>query len=208
MPRRYELKRRAEQVEETRERIARAAYELHRDLGPALTTISAIAERAGVQRLTVYRHFPDELSLFTACSTHFMTNYPPPDPALWQRIDQPEARLRAALTAFYAYYRANEGLIGNVTRDAEVMPVLAQINEGWDAAIDWVREDLATAWKVPGKGCERLRASIVLALDFRAWQALARQGVSDELVVELMVGLARVAAGQCAERLAEGPAAS
>ncbi|HEY6582806.1 MAG TPA: helix-turn-helix domain-containing protein, partial [Rubrobacter sp.] len=65
----YELKRRAERQEETRLRITRATLELHETVGPALTTRSAIAERAGVGRPTVYSHFPDDLSLGIACSS-------------------------------------------------------------------------------------------------------------------------------------------
>ena len=104
MPRKYELKERAERQAETRRRIVDAVVALHRQIGPARTTISAIAERAGVERLTVYRHFADESSLFAACSAHFATEVPPPDPALWSAIRQPRERLRAALLAFYAYY--------------------------------------------------------------------------------------------------------
>ena len=74
MKRRYELKERARRQAETRQRIVDAAVELHTSVGPARTTISAIAERAGVERHTVYAHFPDEPTLFRACSTHWRAN--------------------------------------------------------------------------------------------------------------------------------------
>ncbi len=107
--RRYQQKRRAEQQAETRQRIVEAMVDLHREVGPARTTISAIAERAGVERLTVYRHFPDERSMFEACTSHYATQVPGPDPAAWAGIEEPAERLRAALLAFYDYYRPGGG---------------------------------------------------------------------------------------------------
>ena len=106
--RKYEQKRRAEQQEETRRRIVEAVVALHREIGPARTTIKAIAERAGVERLTVYRHFADEGALFAACDAHFRAETPPPDPAAWAEITDPAERLRAALLALYGYYRRGE----------------------------------------------------------------------------------------------------
>src|SRR5439155_16007019 len=124
MARKYELRQRAESINARRERIVEATVELHDSLGPARTTISAIAERAGVQRLTVYRHFPDERTLFQACSGHWAAQNPKPDPASWASIDDPEERLRVALTAIYAFYRATEGMTGNLLRDLPDSPVL------------------------------------------------------------------------------------
>src|ERR671929_225345 len=101
--RKYELKRRAEQQAETRRRIVEAIVALHREVGPARTTIKAITERAGVERLTVYRHFADETAMFQACSAHFAAEVvPPPDPAEWEGVGDRAERLRAALLAFYA----------------------------------------------------------------------------------------------------------
>ena len=102
----YTKRRRAELEEETRRRITAATVELHREVGPAKTTISAIAERAGVQRLTVYRHFPDERTLLGACSAHWRAGHPAPDPSPWPAIRDPEERLRVALAAFYDYTAA------------------------------------------------------------------------------------------------------
>src|SRR6266851_6093020 len=104
MTRKYELKQRAQSQAETRQRIVEATVELHDSLGPARTTISAIAERAGVQRLTVYRHFPDDRSLFRACSGHWAARNPKPDPSSWAAVDDPEARLRLALAEIYAFF--------------------------------------------------------------------------------------------------------
>ena len=65
------MKRRAEQLEETRQRIVDATVALHEEVGPARTTVTAIAQRAGVSRPTVYNQFPDDRSLFAACSGHW-----------------------------------------------------------------------------------------------------------------------------------------
>src|SRR6478752_2631839 len=127
MARKYELKQRAEHVADTRRRIVEATVALHEQIGPARTTVSAIAERAGVQRLTVYRHFPDERSLFEACSGHWAAHNPAPDPSTWVALDDPEERLRVALIEIYAFYRATEGMTGNLLRDFPDSPVLQEV---------------------------------------------------------------------------------
>src|SRR4051794_10310118 len=119
----YRKKRRAELEEETRLRITESAVALHGSLGPARTSMSAVAERAGVPRSTLYRHFPDEEALFDACSTHWTAENPPPDVAGWGGIEDPDARLRAALEALYAYYRRTEAMTANLLRDLELPAV-------------------------------------------------------------------------------------
>src|SRR5690349_2946584 len=130
-PRKYEKKVRAEQQAETRQRIVEATVALHREVGPARTTISAIAERAGVERLTVYRHFPDERSMFEACTAHYATMVPGPDPSAWAGIEQPAERLRAALLAFYDYYRRAEDVLTHAVRDVPQLPALAAVLSPW-----------------------------------------------------------------------------
>src|SRR3954452_2257054 len=124
----YELKRRAERQEETRRRIVDATVELHTTLGPARTTVLAIAEKAGVTRPTVYAHFPDARSLFEACSGHVRATIPPPDPTAWHSIAEPSERLETALRQLYGYYERLEPLLENVQRDATVMPLIAEMN--------------------------------------------------------------------------------
>src|ERR671933_374061 len=100
----YRMSRRAELEQQTRRRITESAVALHQELGPARTSISAIAERADVRRSTVYRHFPDEEALFAACSSHFRTANPPPDPSVWAAIADPAERTATALRELYAFY--------------------------------------------------------------------------------------------------------
>src|SRR5918997_4439205 len=119
MARSYTLKRRAEQQAETRQRIVEAAVDLHSSLGPARTSLSMIAERAGVQRHTLYAHFPDERSLLMACSGHTYERDPPPDAAPWRSIEDRQERLRVGLTAIYGWYERNGQRVGCVLRDAE-----------------------------------------------------------------------------------------
>jgi len=200
---RYELKKRAERQEETRLRIARATLELHEILGPALTTRSAIAERAGVTRPTVYSHFPDELSLGKACSSLEMSDNPLPDPEPWAEIPDPERRLRMALGDLYSYFRRRERLWANVLRDQEMLlddpealeadaEIMGPIYAHWER----MRETLAAGWGPPDPPPGLLLGAIGLALDFQAWRAMARtQGMSDEQAIELMVGMVRCTVG-------------
>jgi len=201
----YELKKRAKRQEETRLRIARATLELHEILGPVLTTRSAIAQRAGVTRPTVYSHFPDELSLGKACSSLELSENPLPDPGPWQEISDPERRLRVALGELYAYFRRRERLWANVLRDQD-MPLTNDDPEAQEADAEimepiflhWERmkETLAAGWGKSEESPGLLLSAVGLALDFQTWRAMARtQGLSDEKAIELMVGMVRCAAG-------------
>jgi AcrR family transcriptional regulator len=188
--RRYRLKRRAEQQEETRRRIVAATVALHEALGPARTSISAIAERAGVERLTVYRHFPDEHALLSACAHHFLSEHPLPDPNPWRQIADPGARLRHALTVVYAYHRETAAMMTKVLRDAETHPVLQALLVPYAEYWTLVRDVLATGWEVRGRRRTLLLAAIGHALELETWCSLAqRQGLSDAEAVELMVGM-------------------
>jgi AcrR family transcriptional regulator len=204
----YNLKRRAERQQETRLRIARATLELHEILGPALTTRTAIAERAGVTRPTVYSHFPDDLSLGKACSSLEMSDNPLPDPEPWAEIPDPELRLKKALGALYSYFRRRERLWANVLRDQEMLlddpealEADAEIMEPIFLHWERMRETLAAGWEPPDSPPGLLLGAIGLALDFQAWRAMTRtQGMSDERAIELMVGMVRCAAGVAGPR--------
>jgi AcrR family transcriptional regulator len=181
MARKYELRRRAEQVEETRRRIVEATVELHLTDGPAGTSIAEVARRAGVQRRTVYNHFPDDASLFAACSAHWRARHPAPDPAAW-------TDLRQGLRELYAWYRETEPMTANVLRDAEVLPSLRRVIEpALGAYAGAVRNALA---KGQGRS-KRIDATIRLVTDFHAWRALAPLG--EEGAVELAAELVEVA---------------
>jgi AcrR family transcriptional regulator len=195
--RRYIQQRRAEQQSETRRRIVEAVAALHGEIGPARTTIKAIAERAGVERLTVYRHFADDGEIFAACSAHFAAETPPPDPAVWADITDPAARLRAALLAFYQYYRRGEKMLALAQRDAPELPALAAVLAPFGRFLDAVRDDLQAIWSAPPRARARLAAAIGHALRFDTWRSLARvEGLDDEAAANLMVELARGAAAR------------
>ena len=191
MARRYELKQRAESATATRMRIVEATIELHNSLGPARTTISAIAERAGVQRLTVYRHFPDQRRLFEACSGHWQAQHPAPDPSTWAAIKDPEERLRTALIAIYVFYRATEGMTGNLLRDLPDSPVMQEVAAPYLEYWQTVREALEHGWKARGRRRTLLRAVIGHAVEFETWRSLARrEGLDDVVAAETMVSFA------------------
>jgi AcrR family transcriptional regulator len=190
MPRKYEMKRRAERVQETRQRIAEAAMELHETVGPARTTVSAIAEKAGVQRHTYYAHFPELKDLYRACSAHHMERNPLPDPSRWAEISGPEERLTRALSEVYAYFGDNEALLTNVLRDTPLDPVLQENNVFLFRLWEAMRDTIADAFEASGARREALLAAIALALDFQTWRTLVRQQeLSQKRAVELMVGM-------------------
>jgi AcrR family transcriptional regulator len=176
-PRPYVKRRRAASEQETRRRITEATSELHRSVGPARTTVSAIAQRAGVQRATVYRHFPEEDDLFAACSAHWIALHPYPAPDAWSAIADPRQRTQRALEELYAYYRAVEPMLANVRRDAQLLPALARVTAGAAAYFSAVEEVLSSGWE--GDAALR-RAALALALDFATWQTLSpRVGDAD-----------------------------
>jgi AcrR family transcriptional regulator len=189
MARKYELKQRAENVEETRRRIVEAAIELHGTVGPARTTVSAIADRAGVQRQTYYRHFPDERGLMVACSGLWQERHPPPDPSGLREIADGKERLRLALTGLYDFYESGEPMLANVVRDAQVHELTAEIAAMRSSAVAELREVLAEVVAPPGSPAEA-GATLDLVLDFTTWRALVRRsGLSRDEAVELAVDL-------------------
>jgi AcrR family transcriptional regulator len=186
--------RRLETVEETRERIAKATYELHATIGPARTTISAVAERAGVQRHTVYNHFPDLTSLFRACTEHGIRVTRMPDPATWEPIADPLTRLRTALTDLYGYYRVNARLMSNVLRD---MPMFADVG-GTEEYLDRVGRmfmTLTEGWRVDDAVRPSLETAISHAMAFETWRSLTEPGLSDDQARDMMVGFVTGIAG-------------
>ncbi len=191
----YRMKRRAELEEQTRRRITETAVELHEKLGPARTTISAIAEHAGVRRSTVYRHFPDEDSLFDACSSHFRAQNPPPDPSAWAAIENPAERTKAALRDLYAFYGRTEGMYTSLLRDEELVPPLQTRLRDFYGYLRAIEDILMAGRALRGRAARRTRAAIGHALAFPTWRSLAReQGLDDSEAVALMCALIEDAA--------------
>jgi AcrR family transcriptional regulator len=182
------MRRRAEQMDQTRQRIVAAAVELHGTVGLAATTIAAIAERAGVTRLTVYRHFPDEAALIGACSAHWMSQQQLPDPGAWSQIGDPAERLRAGLADLYRFYRAGAGMLANVYRDLATLPEAhQQALRDQDSAF---REVLAAPFPGDPGQQRRTRAVVGHATSFWTWRSLCLdQGLTDHEAVDAMTGM-------------------
>lgn len=198
--RKYELRKRAERVAETRRRITEATVELHRTVGPAETRISEIARRSGVQRVTVYNHFPDEGALFAACSAHWRELHPSPNPSAWQGIADADTRLRQGLRELYGWYRETEPMTANLLRDASLLPALESVLAGTLVPyLERVRAVLAAPLPARGRRRERIDAAIAAAVDFHLWRALAPLG--DAEAAELAAGLVELAAGAGAPRV-------
>jgi AcrR family transcriptional regulator len=187
MARDYRLDVRARRQEETRLRIVEAAIDLHQTIGPAATTMTEIADRAGVGRVTVYRHFADEDVLAGACSALYFERHPAPDPERWTAIADPLDRLRAALGEVYAHHRATEAMMTRVLADARDHEVVAPYHAHWAHAADM----LTAPWRARGRRRMLLRAAIGHALAFDTWRSLVRdEGLGDADAVEVAVGLA------------------
>lgn len=192
--RKYEKKARAEAEAQTRQRITESAVELHGTLGPAQTTMSAVAEHAGVRRSTLYRHFPDERTLFGACSAHWGERNPPPDISRWAEVEDPDERLDVALSDLYAYYRRTEGMFDKLLRDEATVEVVHELMGGYRALLDQAKEALMKGRGLRGNAAKRTRAAIGHALAFRTWQDLTEaQGLDDALAAELMSRMVGVA---------------
>lgn len=205
--RKYELKQRAAEMAETRRRITEAAVELHGSVGPARTTMSAVAARAGVQRHTVYRHFPTEEDLFGACSAHFFSQHPWPDFEAWRSIGDPDRRLALALDEIYAYYEHTEQMFTNVLRDAEVVDALRPTMAPLQGLFAAMTEILAVGWAVRGRRRSILEAALRHALDFHTWRSLTvENGLSRGEAVAL-IGAFVAAAAPRGRRAARRPAA-
>jgi AcrR family transcriptional regulator len=185
MARSYTLKKRAEQQAETRQRIVEAAVGLHTTLGPAQTTLSMVAEKAGVQRHTLYAHFPDERELAMACSGHVQERDPPPDAAAWRGIKDTKERLATGLTALYDWYARNAQLLSSVLRDAEYYALTREI-----AALRFAPCFKAYEEVLGGKLNAKQRALLHLALSFHTWRTLVQEaGLKPAAAVEAMVEL-------------------
>jgi AcrR family transcriptional regulator len=182
MNRTYRKSKRAEAEAETRQRILEAAIALHEDPGPRATTVSAIAERAGVQRLTVYRHFPDDAALYRACTSGWLELNPPPDPAAIGEGLPPLARCRAVLSAYHRYHCATQGMQRSAARDAPFVPALERPMQEIANQFAAVTEDLASGFEKPG---DRLRATIGHALAFSTWDELAGRRLLDAEITDL-----------------------
>jgi AcrR family transcriptional regulator len=190
----YRKKRRAELEAQTQLRITESAVALHGTLGPSRTSMSAIAERAGVRRSTLYRHFPDEAAVFDACSAHWREANPAPDLGAWAAIDDPDRRLRAALEELYAYYGRTEGMLVNLSRDAELMPIVEQRFSNFGNYLTAARQTLMGGRRLRGKARDRVEAATGHALAFATWRSLTRdQGLDDTAVAELMCRLVAAA---------------
>lgn len=185
--RRYVMRKRAESKEQTRQRVTESAMLLHGALGPSRTSISSIAEHAGVRRSTVYRHFPDEAALFDACTNHWFAMNPLPELGRWADIEDADQRLRSAFEELYAWYRHTENMMLNVLRDEETMPIVKQKVMRYRSYLDAARENLLKGRSVRRSDRGRIYAAIGHALAFTTWRSLAReQDLDDTSCVDLM----------------------
>ena len=194
-PRPYRKRKRALSEAETGQRIVEAAVALHQAIGPAKTTVKAIAERAGVQRATVYKHFPDLEALFGACTAHYYERHPMPDPAGWSGLSSPADRLSAALHDLYSWYEETEPMVSVGLRDIDAVPAASR-----EAFFGYFRLVAATLMKgrhERGRARARVAAAIGHAISFPTWQSLVRNGsLTNGEACELMRAMVEAATEQ------------
>lgn len=181
----YKMRERAKSQEETRQRIVEATMKLHEEVGPRATTISAIAEKAGVQRLTVYRHFPDETAVFQACTSHWLSLNPPPNPVEWSGEADPREKARKALAAFYRYYKATRRMWTVSFRDVADVPALQEPMAEFAGFVASVAEDIAASFGSDPDG--QTTATLKHAFIFPTWSNLDELGLDDHQKVEIVI---------------------
>jgi AcrR family transcriptional regulator len=195
--RRYRQLRRAELEAQTRLRITEAAMKLHGTIGPLRTTVTAVAQEAGVQRGTVYRHFPDEDALFGACSMHWLSLNPPPSPDAWVEIEDPSERLRRALAELYHWYGRNQMMLDNVFRDAPLVSAIRPPVEGFQRLLSAMQATLMRGRRQRGRPRARVGGAVGLAIGFGAWSSLVREnGLDTTEAVDLMAAMVAAADAQ------------
>jgi AcrR family transcriptional regulator len=198
--RKYELKKRAEEMARTHLRIAEAAIELHGTVGPARTTLSAVAKRAGVERRTLYRHFPTEADLFAACSTHYFAANPWPELDAWRAIRDPHERLQQALDELYAYYERTEAMLSNVLRDAELVGFAHDAVAPLRAYLDQATDALIAGRPARGRRRQLLKRALRHAVDFSTWRSLTANGIERPDAARLVTALVEAAGAPSAAR--------
>jgi AcrR family transcriptional regulator len=191
--RKYELKKRAERMAETHLRITEAAIQLHGTVGPSRTTLSAVAEQAGVERRTLYRHFPTEADLFEACSTHYFSAHPWPDFDNWRAIRDPHERLARALDELYAYYEGTEPMLSNVLRDAELVHFARDAVAPLRAYLEEAAEILVVGRQARGRRRQLLRGALRHGLAFSTWHSLSTNGIGRSVASKLVAALIEAA---------------
>jgi AcrR family transcriptional regulator len=189
MSREYRKRKRAESEERTKQRITEATMHLHEEVGPAKTTVSGIAERARVQRATVYRHFPDEEALISACSAHWISLNVPPDITAWGEIADPGERLEVGLSELYAWYERTQPMIEKLLRDRDSVAAIDERMAARDALLDAAAETLMRGRRERGARRRRARAAIGHAVEFETWRSLTRQGLDRDEAITVIAGL-------------------
>ena len=193
--RKYEQRKRAESVADTRRRITEAAVELHGTVGPARTTMSAVARRAGVQRQTLYRHFPTEEALLGACSAMFWEHAPPPDAGAWRAVAEPGDRLSMGLDEAYRYYEQAAPMLAGIERDREFIPGVDRHMAPFEAFRAEALDVLSAGWGARGGRARLVRTAVGHALAFETWASIVRDGgATRPQAVELMRALVERAA--------------
>jgi AcrR family transcriptional regulator len=205
----YRKRKRALAEEATRRRITEAAVELHASIGPARTTVTEIAERAGVSRMTVYKHFPTDRDVFVACSTHWAERNPSPEPSAWGAIADPLERLSIALRELYAWYEEKDDMLGKVFRDEPTLPSLAAVMSAqWAPYLEAIVGTLAEGWTTGQANDAELKAALRVVVDFKTWSGLRERGLDADRTARVAARMVEGAASPLSPGRASPPQAA
>jgi AcrR family transcriptional regulator len=189
----YQMRKRAEQIDDTRLRIVEATVALHGTVGPAGTTVMGIARQAGVTRATVYRHFPDQAALLKACTAHWLARQVPPNPGSWAAVTDPTERMQVGLSDLYRFYRSGQEMLARIYRDKPLLP--DHLREDLDARDVELRDLLLAGFSAAGKVKHRLGAVLGHGVRFWTWHSLCiEEGLRDGEAIDLIIGLAAATA--------------
>ena len=195
--RKYQLRKRAEGLDATRESIIGATAALHYEQGVAATSYIQIAERAGVGPATVYRHFPTLGSLVNACGAHVaeVTQPPVPEnaPTVFAGLTERGQRLERLVAELDAYYGRASVWLGIAARDQDRVPELDGFLRQVDAGVEALVREAAGA----GSSDAEIRLMTALA-NVSVWQSLKRLDVAPAEFRRMMVGLLDCASGLAA----------
>ena len=163
------MRARAEAVEATRDRIARAAMarflaQLYDDV-----TIAAVAADAGVSAQTVLNHFECKEGLFTAAAARFSA-----DLAGAREPSRPHAAAGAVASLMDQFEASGDGNVRLALLDERIPAVKAALDDGRSFHQRFLADVFAD--RLPRPAAERRRALAALhdATDVYTWKLLRR----------------------------------
>lgn len=181
-PRKYDMGKRADAVEETRRKIIQATFELHGEQGVVATSMQDVAERADVALRTVYYHYPTVDDLVAGCGNKVIALLAPPTPAIFDGLTTFGERMRQLVQDLFAMYERGSAMIDVARREQGEVAGLADFVAN-DAAS---REALVREALRPFRPRPRTVHEVAALTDFYVWKALTQQNLTTHQAVDVI----------------------